>query len=266
MRLVTWNMDHWRRSADQRTDAWAYLETTLAPDVALVQEAVPPSHLQSVFRAGGIDDRRGAPTNRGWGSAVVSFGPAITAVETATEPYRKKVVPVLRTFPGSVAIAEVKIDNDSIIVISMYGVIDRGYANATVHRMLSDLEPLVDQRRGEKILIAGDLNVTTQWSEHHRKSLRGRHAELLRREQNLFERFAVLGFRNLVVGSAPLEGCACSFGESCRHVRTQRHESSDFPWMNDYVFATEDLHASIQVIDDDNSRRLSSHFPVVVQL
>jgi hypothetical protein len=40
-RIVTWNMDHWRRSTALRAEAWAYLEERLRPDVALVQEALP---------------------------------------------------------------------------------------------------------------------------------------------------------------------------------------------------------------------------------
>ena len=41
IRIATWNMDYWRRSAELRGRAWDYLESQVRPDIALVQEAVP---------------------------------------------------------------------------------------------------------------------------------------------------------------------------------------------------------------------------------
>src|ERR1700733_4778629 len=208
-RLVTWNMDHWRRSAELRAEAWTYLEAELRPDVALVQESVPPPTLRipPVFRATGISDDRKTPAcDRGWGSAVVSFGPDLRALEFAKSSFRPDLLPLLRTFPGSVAIAEIPTAGEALVVISAYGVIDLGYAEITVHRILSDLTPLIDERRARRMVIAGDLNITTQWSKQHSKFLRGRQDEVLRRDRNLFDRFTALGFENVVVrgsGSLP---------------------------------------------------------------
>lgn len=53
MRAVTWNMNHWQRSAEARDLAWAYLREELHADVALVQEAVPPVGPTAVPRAQG---------------------------------------------------------------------------------------------------------------------------------------------------------------------------------------------------------------------
>ena len=222
MRIVTWNMDYWKRSTCLRGQAWEFLRTRIRPDIALVQEAVPPDGMEHVvFRAGGMqDDRVSPPKDRGWGSAVLSFGPEIRPVTQATSPFRRAPIPLLRTFPGCVAIAEVA-DQPPLIVVSAYGVIDRGYADTTVHRILSDLTPLLDERLGQGILIAGDLNITTQWSAKHKGFLRGLHEECLRRDTNLFERFVALGLHNLVTRGepGPLEGCDCSLGAGCRHVR-----------------------------------------------
>ena len=41
MRVVTWNMNHWQRGG-KATEAWTYLDEHLRPDVALLQETVPP--------------------------------------------------------------------------------------------------------------------------------------------------------------------------------------------------------------------------------
>lgn len=158
-----------------------------------------------------------------------------------------------------------------VIVVSVYGVIDHGYAESTVHRILSDLTPLIDERRGRRILLAGDLNITTQWSAKHRSFLKGRHQECLRRELSLFSRFEALGLRNVVVRAepSPLEGCECHFGAECRHVQTQRHDRSTFPWQNDYMFASEDLLEepfTVEVLDRDDAWQLSGHCPIVLEL
>jgi len=265
-------MDYWKRSPALREEAWAFLRDRIRPDVALVQEAVPAPDLdQVVFRTGGMwDERSSSPRDLGWGSAVVSFGPQIRAVEQATGPFRPEPIPLLRTFPGSVAIAEV-VGENPLIVVSAYGVIDRGYADTTVHRILSDLTPLLDERRGRGVVLAGDLNITTQWSSKHKDSFRWRHDDLLRRDSNLFDRFSALGLHNVVTRAlpTPLEGCDCTLGGACRHVQTQRHERSSFPWQNDYIFVTTDLlepRPKLEVLDEEEAWRFSGHCPIVIEV
>lgn len=222
-----------------------------------------------VYRSGGIyDDRGKEPRNLGWGSAVVSFGPSLRPIDSAMSPFKSDPNPVLRTFPGSVAVAEIQ-GAEPLVVVSAYGVIDRGYADSTVHRILSDLTPLVDERRGRGIVIAGDLNITSQWSSRDRSYLKGLHKECLARDLSVFQRFEALGFHNLVVrDEGPLPGCECEAGAACRHVQTQRHNSSVFPWQNDYVFVTSDILArspTVEVFDRDEAWELSGHCPVVIE-
>lgn len=272
MKIATWNMDYWQRSISLRAEAWDFLRSRIQPDIALLQEALPPTGTEAVvFRKGGIlDERASPPKDLNWGSAIVSFGPPIRPIECARSPFRDNLVPILRTFPGSVAVAEV-VTEDPLIVVSVYGLIDRGYADTTVHRILSDLTPLIDERRSRRIVVAGDLNITTQWSAKHRQFLRGLHEECLRRDRNLFERFTALGLHNVVVRSNPdpLDGCDCHDGSNCRHVRTQRHSRSTFPWQNDYVFVTSDLLAcspKVQVFDEEPAWALSNHCPIMIEL
>lgn len=270
LRIATWNMDHWRRSKELRNQAWDFLTRVARVDVALVQEAVPDGRGTSVvFRPAGIrDERVDPPRDLGWGSAIVSYGPSLSAMEHASGVFSTKPVSLLRTFPGSVAIAEL-VRESSLVLVSAYGLIDHGYADSTVHRILSDLTPLIDERRGHGIIVAGDLNITTQWSAKHTSFLKGRYEESLRRDRNLFERFEALGLRNVVLRNpGPLAGCECSDGSACRHVRTQRHDRSAFPWQNDYFFVSEDLRQrpfTVEVLDQEEAWTLSSHCPIVVE-
>ena len=263
-------MDHWRRPAELRARAWNYLQNQVRPDVALLQEAQPTGQFPGVvYRDAGIRDDRGEKAkDLGWGSAVVSFGSSLLPIDSAVSPFRADPSPLLRTFPGSVAVAEIQ-GPEPLVVVSAYGLIDRGYADCTVHRILSDLTPLIDERRARRMVIAGDLNITSQWSAKHRSFLKGCHKECLARDLNLLERFDVLGLHNVVVRSnGPLPGCECHADASCRHVQTQRHDRSTFPWQNDYVFVTSDIlerRPTVEVFDRDEAWELSSHCPVVIE-
>ena len=267
---MTWNMDYWRRNESLRQIAWDFLENSKI-DIALLQESRPTGHGKSiVFQESGIiDSRKGEPRYLGWGSSIVSFGPPIKEIDNSSSPFSQTPAPLTRTFPGSVAIGEIQIEKP-IIVISMYGLIDRGYAETTVHRILSDLTPLIDRRNGKRIIIAGDLNITTQWSSKHKSFLRGRHEECLKRDRNLFERFEILGFKNVVKNkdNKPLKDCECNDGINCRHVQTQRHSHSKFPWQNDYIFLSEDLRKldyQVHVIDQEEIWKLSNHCPIIIE-
>jgi len=156
LRVVTWNMNHAFRSLELRDRAWAYLAETVHPDIALLQEAVPkigrvPS---PVFRAGGISDTRFAPARkRGWGSAIVSYGPTVQEMDPFRGRFQKSFEPPLTlygTFPGSVAVA--KVAEHDIVMVSVYALITHGYADTTVHRILSDLTPLIDSRHGKRVV------------------------------------------------------------------------------------------------------------------
>ena len=66
--IGTWNMDHWKRTLQQRNEAWNYLKSNSNADVMLLQESVAPSGIprnRYVYRE--IAGRRP------WGSSVVAF-------------------------------------------------------------------------------------------------------------------------------------------------------------------------------------------------
>lgn len=45
VKIATWNMDCWKRETEIRKKAWEYLDQEIAPNIALVQEAVPVSSI-----------------------------------------------------------------------------------------------------------------------------------------------------------------------------------------------------------------------------
>jgi exonuclease III len=254
LKLVSWNMSHWQKTPELRKGAWDYLRS-IRVDFALLQETVPPDDLQSqsfVYRQGGIG------ANRPWGSAVVSFAGPITPVQEAKSRYGNSVSNLHLTFPGSIAIATTE---KGFTLVSMYSVMDQGYAITTVHRQLSDLTPLFDSVFGRRVILAGDLNISTQLPEPDRS-----------RHRNAFDRLLTLGLVDAFSLSRParepLDGCPCK-DLPCHHVQTQRHGRSKTPWQNDYFFVSDILVPKVKAckpLHDGYSWLLSDHCPIVLEI
>ena len=260
MRVAVWNMSHWSRSPDQRRRTWEILREESAADVALVQEAVPPDDLmaRSVYRAIG--------GSRPWGSAVVGLTVNVTEVVEAKGRYNSAARRLEGFHPGSVAVATVPVGRRSITLVSMYWPIDDGYADTTVQRQLSDLVPLFDDQSHEgRILLGGDLNITTQWIGDQRRYRAW--------DQAVFTRMAALGLRDCLDIhrlEGPLPGCDCDDGGACRHIHTQRHAKSQRPWQNDYLWASSDLITpgtlvDAKVYDSPSMRELGDHLPLIAE-
>lgn len=250
LEVLTWNMA-------RRARAWPYLHDVLmadrgAPTVALLQEASPAEELAAICRPGGIG------SGRPWGSAVLGRGLELEELSEVTTRYSAKPNQLLQTWPGAVAVAVASLpDRGPVTFVSVYGLIDRGYAITTMHRILSDLTPLLDTPYGKNLMLGGDFNCSTQLSTPHR----GRH-------KNLFDRFESLGLVDLVARTRDVgvQGCRCS-DEPCRHVQTHRHSQSPVPWQDDYLFATEALASRLvecDVVDsgDPDPWDFSDHCPI----
>lgn len=261
MRVVVWNMSHWSRSEEQRQLGWSLLREELKADVALLQETVPPEPYadQTVYRPIG--------GRRQWGSAVVGLTVDVTKVEEAKGRASSGPSSILGSHPGTVAVASAEVDGKPMTFVSLYGLIEDGYADTTVNRQLSDLAPLFDDPRHEdRIVLGGDLNITTQWV--------GAKAHYARWEAATLERVSAFGFvdcLDLYREDGPLEGCGCVYEEQCRHVHTQAHRSSSRPWQNDYLFASPELaHGALTKawvhVENEAVRALGDHFPLVADL
>jgi hypothetical protein len=210
MRIVVWNMSHWSRTEEQRRLGWSVLRDELAADVALLQETAPPEPYadRAVYRPIG--------GHRPWGSAVVGFTVDVEAVYRAEGRANAEARSILDTHPGTVAVATAEVNGAPLTFVSVYGLIDDGYADTTVNRQLSDLTPLFDDPRLEgRIVLAGDLNITTQWT--------GEQAHYADWEAATLQRIRIRGFGlidclGLHREGGPLQGCGCADGDRCRHI------------------------------------------------
>ena len=230
--IATWNMDNWKRTKEQRQTAWDYLTKEVQPDIALLQECVPPDDMGEEYNI--IYQEIGG--NRKWGSAVLARG------------YPLKELNFDNSLPGSVVIAEVELPALTLTAISVYGMFCKhNYTSTTMHWILSDLTHILHGQRSKRsFIMGGDYNLSPQWDERYN------HRDPSHRL--VFDRIEDFGLVD------------CTYQFFGKHVQTNRHARSSFPWQNDYLHASKKLASSLascEVLDDESIRESSDHNPVV---
>jgi endonuclease/exonuclease/phosphatase family metal-dependent hydrolase len=259
LRVVTWNMDHWKRDAAARKRAWSVLET-IGVGVALLQETVPPKTSQAagiVYRPIG--------GSRSWGNAVATFGglSAPQEIQTVRTRYASRTFSMLGTLPGTIMVAKVPVPGvGDVTLVSVYGAIDV-YAQTTMLRIVADLIPLFDSPDGQHVILGGDFNVSTSCTPETRE--RPRYEAVLNAVESL-------GLKNLGDAvkdrPAPRRNCKCRYNP-CRHLSTFRGKNDvGVGGQLDYLFATEALARRCQrlwLVDDETTAGLSDHVPMCAE-
>jgi len=245
VKVVVWNMN--LKNADRN---WGRFKDggDLQCDVALLNEATPPppdlgKHVRTAGQTIGRDDvRYGGKKVRKWSSAVVSPNPLARPKDVWTLPPgggdRRSKLMVSR--PGSWAAAVVSMPNGQpVTAVSLYGLLDER-SDASIHRSLSDLTPLFEDRRYNRLLLlGGDLNTLCTAKVGSTR---------LARDQGVLDRIA-LGFglvdllheslRRSDPDRGRLQGCRCGLEDECRHTWTFRKSKvSVIPYQDDYLFAS----------------------------
>jgi Endonuclease/Exonuclease/phosphatase family len=205
LNLISWNIA-------RRDDAWRRLLDTDA-DVALLQEATaPPSDVAAKILVDGEPWRtEGADANRPWRAAVVQLSNRVRTTWYRPSPFGQAGDANLGVSRrGTLAAAEVAgADGTSYTVVSMYGLWERPhlstrsswiYADASVHRLISDLAVFVGQQDGHRVLAAGDLNILHGYGENGSVYWGARYA-------TVFERMRTMGIP-FVGPQAPCGRCA----------------------------------------------------------
>ena len=219
-------------------------------------------------------------------AATVSFCSAVVTLDENLEFLPRRPVPVpgaaygqfFACHPGQFAVADIVLSNqERVTVVSLYGMWDRLrdggdlYADASLHRAISDLTVLFADRPGGNIVVAGDLNI---WHAYDRAtSIKNWSAHWADRFRLVFERLATHGLE--LVGpfredaQPPLERCPCNGGDQCRHVNTYlfNRNPKNVPYQNDFVFATKSVVVSrCYAVQDEVIWEHSDHRPVIAVL
>jgi hypothetical protein len=227
-KVVVWNMDSWRRKGNAK--GWQELKK-LQPDIALLNEATRPE-VRTGLKVRGRTTTRGRDYVRPWASLIAS--PHKMELVDA----RVKKVPFQISRPGAwtawvVSMPTSNGRQENVTAVSVYGLLDE-MSDASVHRSLSELSPIFDDRRYNKlILLGGDLNTWTGWDPV--KEVRH-----LARDRAVLGRIEAYGLRDCLKATrraGRLKGCPCDSRAECTHSRT-RWDHRRIPYQMDYLFAS----------------------------
>ena len=250
--LLSWNMN-------QRATNWAnVLESDV--DAALVQEAKPPPPLLGAQMVVDDEGTWGA-SGQSWCAAVAGLSKRIKLIPIKTQPLGASDPDALMVSrPGTIAAAKVRIleTGEEFIVVSLYstwanpvnlGTEGQGwlYADASAHRLISDLSALIRNKSKHKIIAAGDLNILHGYGE-------GGSLYWKRRYDTVFDRMSALGLR-FIGPQAPDGGEQASprpseLPEDSRNVptfRTHKKKPETALRQLDFVFASESIADRLQV-------------------
>jgi hypothetical protein len=252
-----------RRSPCAAKSLWSSFAHDVNPAVAVFTEAkvpktgVPPEWDAALWRPDGI-----GPKSR-WGTVVAARGVKLVAVPTIEVD--SMMHDLDRSWPGLVTVADIIVDGRRwATVIGLYAITRTepggetcGHGGLSFPRLLDDLDPLFAGERGERILLAGDLNLLPR--DVPRK------------------RIDRLGLIDLIEhtrdGRDPLDGCRrCTDPARCGHLWTHKNGTSPNAARQqlDYIFASEALlndfvSVSGGVDSFPSAWEVSDHAPVVVE-
>ncbi len=171
---------------------------------------------------------------------------------------------------GTITAADVMIDGQIVLTVaSVYAVWEgspavRGYADASAHRILSDLSALMGSSR-HRLIVAGDWNILRGYGEHGNRYWKARY-------DSVFDRAAALGLR--FVGPTapngrqadpwPTELPADSLCVPTFHHSQQRPASATRQL--DFVFASNTIadHVHVRALNQPDEWGPSDHCRVVI--
>lgn len=254
--VVSWNLNSWQRTRPgAKEETWEFLRDELHADVALVQEACPPPFEHTLI--GQLDT---GPRMR-WGAGIVDLtGVGLREVTQVRQPDRKGHIQLTWTTPGAGAAATVGSGADQLTLVSLYGLFRGGASYATMLHHAADLSGLLDDNQlSSNLLIAGDLNLTTQWT--------GSDVRYNAVERAVLSTFTAWGLRDLIAESSMVAApdCGC-LDSACRHVQTHWHSRSQRPWQVDHAFASPRVKIDIEVVASARTAGLSDHAPLVMHV
>jgi endonuclease/exonuclease/phosphatase family metal-dependent hydrolase len=254
-------MDVLTRNMAHRAAGWKALLAT-GPDVAILNEARVANDVDGLRVLGGAKTEGKDAYKRPWATAIASRHEVGEIVDARAHRYGRPIrAPFETSRPGSWTAALVTIpDFGDVTVASLYRLLDEK-SDASVHRSLSELTPLFEDRRYNRmLLVGGDLNTWTGWGDG---------SEHLARDVSVLQRIEALGLVDCLRQCRPpgrLAGCPCS-DEPCGHTRTRRDPRyPNVPYQDDYLFASPKMAERLRTctaLDESPWASISDHLPIV---
>lgn len=268
VKLISWNIN-------QQEAAWCALVDS-GVDVALLQEArMPPAGL-ALESDEAAWKTAGAGMRRAWRAAVARLSDRVKvdwrdAASIPEADYRGLRV----SRSGTLAIADVRdvATGECITVASVYAAWESPagdqksswiYADASAHRVISDLSALIRTQKNHRLIVSGDWNILYGYGESGVPYWANRY-------QTVFDRMAALGI--------PFAGPQHPNGNQAdpwpdelpvdsKNVPTFKPKTGPATRQLDFVFASEALHDRLQVtaLNAEHEWGPSDHCRVMIEL
>ena len=186
MKIVSWNMQHkqesWRRLLDMDIDLALLQETCLPP--ADVADRIEIDPVRLAGHGGRVS----------WPTAIAKVSDRIRVEWLEAQPVGLSVlgdIAMRVSSPGTLTVGRVTPPSGQpFIAASIYGEWENLfspmdgkliYADASAHRLVSDLAVFVGRQRGHRILAAGDLNICRGHGENGNEYWAARYATVFAR-------------------------------------------------------------------------------------
>jgi len=272
LKIIAWNLAH-------REESWRFLVGTDA-DIALVQEATapPPDIAQGVAVDSAPWQTAGAGKYRPWRTAVVKLSDRVNvewieAKAIADAQPCELAVSRLGTLAAAILTPPT---GEPLILASMYAPWEKFhaaarsreiYADASVHRVISDLTAFVGHNHKHRIIAAGDLNILYGYGEHGSPYWASRY-------DAVFNRMATMGLS--FVGPQAPNGRRCDpwpeeLPQTSNNVPTyytSHQNPTSATRQLDFVFASKTLTdcVSVRAINEPSEWGPSDHCRVEINI
>ena len=250
IKAISWNIN-------SRPSLWRDV-AALDADVALLQEAPkPPQDIVTTKTDPQPWRTEGGNVKRNWRAAVVTLRSRVQATWHDPKPIRDAewgefAVSRLGTLSAATITAP---DQEPLIFISMYSTWEGPhaatkssweYADASVHRLISDLSVFIGKEKGHRIIAAGDLNILYGYGENRSPYWGARY-------RTVFDRFSAIGLR-FVGPQSPYGRQAEPWPEELPKdsmnvptYHTNQQSIAEATRQLDFVFASEDIADQVRV-------------------
>jgi len=271
--LLSWNMK-------QKVSIWqTILESNI--DAAMLQEAkAPPAGL--LGRLTGVQNYEWSEPGLSWQTAVAGLvvSEKIDLIPIKTQPLGGNdpdAIMVSRTGNLAVAMIRIRETDEKLFIVSMYStwmnpVRGAGskwiFADASAHRLISDLCGLIGRERGHKIIAAGDLNLLYGYGENGNLYWRGRY-------NTVFDRMKALGMRfvgpQAPEGGRQAEPWPKELPKDSLNVPTFYHSRQNPATASrqlDFVFASESIadRVTVKALNSIEDWGPSDHCRIMIEL
>jgi exonuclease III len=265
IKVISWNTGHSSKSWDVIINSDA--------DLWLLQEATEPNEkiVQSILEVDHSPWRTTGWYIRPWRTAIVrgSNKVSMSLYKAASiEAAKPGELAVSRVGTISVADVQIKSTGEIVTFASIYGVWENpihsdksrdSYADASIHRIISDLSYFLDMQQKRKIIIAGDMNVFYGYGDNGNPYWKARY-------DSIFIRMEGLGL-NFIGPQSPHGG-----NQAIPKPSILPENSKNIPTRGihqlDYVFASIPLIDRIKVraINGDDEWGPSDHCRIEINL